>query len=41
VHRRDQFASTHPIPLKAFSHDGKRLLILTTNQTASVLEVST
>ena len=40
MHRKDQFTFTHRVPLKAFSGDGKKLFVLTADQTAYVLDVT-
>jgi len=37
---RQKFSFPDPISIKAFSGDGKRLLVLTSAQTAYVLDVS-
>ena len=40
MEKRDQFNFSTPIALTRFSSDGKRLLVLTSNQTAYLLDVS-
>jgi hypothetical protein len=40
MEKRDQFTFTHPVSLASFSQDGKRLFVLTANQTAYVLDVA-
>jgi WD40 repeat protein len=40
MQKRDQFSFTHPVSLVSFSQDGKRLFVLTANQTAYVLDVA-
>jgi len=37
--KRDEFTFTHPVSLTTFSQDGKRLFVLTANQSAYVLNV--
>lgn len=40
LEKRDQFTFTHPVSLATFSQDGKKLFVLTANQTAYVLDVA-
>jgi WD40 repeat protein len=40
MEKRDQFSFSSPVALTRFSPDGKSLFVLTTNQTAYVLDVS-
>ena len=39
MHRRDQFTFTTPVVMTSFSADGKRLFVLTSDQTAYVLDL--
>lgn len=40
MEKRDEFIFTRPISMLRFSHDGKRLFVLTTAQTVYILDVS-
>jgi hypothetical protein len=40
LEKRDEFTFSHPVSLTSFSRDGKRLFVLTANQSAYVLDVA-
>jgi hypothetical protein len=40
LEKRDEFTFTHPVSLASFSQDGKRLFVLTANQSVYVLNVA-
>jgi tricorn protease-like protein len=40
LEKRDEFTFTHPVSLTSFSQDGKKLFVLTANQSVYVLNVA-